>query len=101
VKNVNQLLYHPVQIWGVLPTFYDPRARICREALGTLREHFGDRCLSPIRATMKVKEAPSVGQTIFEYAPGSPASEDYLAVVARMIGQKAPTQGDFNAALSA
>jgi chromosome partitioning protein len=50
---------------------------------------------------MKVKEAPSVGQTIFEYAPGSPASEDYLAVVARMIGQRAPTQGDFNAALSA
>jgi len=101
VKNVNQLLYHPVQIWGVLPTFYDPRARICREALGTLREHFGDRCLSPIRATMKVKEAPSVGQTIFEYAPGSPASEDYLAVVERMIGHKAPTQGDFDAALSA
>jgi chromosome partitioning protein len=101
VKNVNQLLYHPVQIWGVLPTFYDPRARICREALATLRDHFGDRCLSPIRATMKVKEAPSVGQTIFEYAPSSPASEDYLTVVQRMIGRREPTQGDFNAALSA
>jgi chromosome partitioning protein len=101
VKNVNQLLYHPVQIWGVLPTFYDPRARICREALATLRDHFGDRCLSPIRATMKVKEAPSVGQTIFEYAPSSHASDDYMSAVERLIGHPAPTLGNFDAALSA
>jgi len=101
VKNVNQLLYHPVQIWGVLPTFFDPRARICREALATLRDHFGDRCLSPIRATMKVKEAPSVGKTIFEYAPTSHASDDYMSVVERLIGRPAPTLGNFDAALSA
>jgi chromosome partitioning protein len=87
VKNVNQLLHHPVQIWGVLPTFYDSRARICREALATMREHFGDRCLDPIRAAMKIKEAPSQGQTIFEYAAGSHASDDYMRVVDRVIGQ--------------
>jgi len=87
VKNVNQLLHHPVQIWGVLPTFYDSRARICREALATMRDHFGDRCLSPIRAAMKIKEAPSLGQTIFEYAAGSYASDDYMRVVDRVIGQ--------------
>jgi len=87
VKNVNQLLHHPVQIWGVLPTFYDSRARICREALSTMKDHFGDRCLLPIRAAMKVKEAPSQGQTIFEYAPGSNAAEDYLRVVERMLGE--------------
>ena len=34
VKNVNSLLHHPVQIYGVLPTFYDARARICRDAVG-------------------------------------------------------------------
>jgi chromosome partitioning protein len=101
VKNVNQLLYHPVQIWGVLPTFYDPRARICREALATLRDHFGERCLAPIRATMKVKEAPSVGQTIYEYAPGSPASEDYLGVARRVCGHQTPALGNCEAALSA
>ncbi|MDF2692833.1 MAG: Chromosome (plasmid) partitioning protein ParA, partial [Labilithrix sp.] len=41
VKNVNSLLHHPVQIHGVLPTFYDARARICRDAWGTMKEHFG------------------------------------------------------------
>ena len=99
VKNVNQLLHHPVQIWGVLPTFYDSRARICREALDTMKEHFGERCLLPIRATMKVKEAPAQGQTLFEYAGGSPAAEDYLRVVDRVLGS-APAV-DLDAAISA
>jgi chromosome partitioning protein len=86
VKNVNQLLHHPVQIWGVLPTFYDSRARICREAFTTMKDHFGQRCLEPIRAAMKVKEAPSLGQTIFEYAAGSHPADDYMKVVDRVIG---------------
>jgi len=85
VKNVNALLHHPVQIWGVLPTFYDARARICRDAVDTLKQHFGERCLKPIRATMKIKEAPAQGRTIFEYAGGSNAATDYWRVVDQLI----------------
>ncbi len=85
VKNVNSLLHHPVQIWGVLPTFFDARAKICHEAVSTLKEHFGDKCMSPIRAAIKVKEAPAQGQTIFEYAAGASAAEDYAAVVDRIV----------------
>ena len=85
VKNVNALLHHPVQIWGVLPTFYDGRAKIAREAVSTLTQHFGERCLPPIRQAIKVKEAPAQGQTIFEYAAGTPASDDYLVVVDRIM----------------
>jgi chromosome partitioning protein len=81
VKNVNALLHHPVQIYGVLPTFYDARARICRDAVDTMKEHFGERTLPPIRATTKIKEAPAQGRTIFEYAPESNAAEDYRRVV--------------------
>lgn len=81
VKNVNRLLHHPVRIWGVLPTFFDSRANICREAVETLRQHFGPRCLPPIRSAIKFKEAPAYGQTVFEYASGTHAAEDYLRVV--------------------
>ncbi|MBK6696124.1 MAG: ParA family protein [Myxococcales bacterium] len=81
VKNVNSLLHHPVQIFGVLPTFYDARARICRDAVETLTQHFGDRCLTPIRSATKIKEAPAQGKTIFEYAPDSNAAEDYGRLV--------------------
>jgi chromosome partitioning protein len=85
IRNVNQLLHHPVRLWGVLPTFYDARANICREAVDTMTKHFGDRCLPPIRSAIKVKEAPAHGQTIFEYAAGSTAADDYRTVVRRLI----------------
>ena len=89
VKNVNALLHHPVQIWGVLPTFYDARARICRDALETLEKHFGDRCLAPIRQATRVKEAPASAKTIFEHAPESHAALDYDRVVQKLIAGQA------------
>jgi chromosome partitioning protein len=85
VKNVNSLLHHPVQIYGVLPTFYDGRARICRDAVDALKEHFGDRVLPPIRSATRLKEAPAQGKTIFEFAPESNAAEDYLRTVDRLV----------------
>jgi chromosome partitioning protein len=94
VKNVNSLLHHPVQIYGVLPTFYDARARICRDAWGTMKEHFGERCFQPVRATTKIKEAPAQGKTIFEYAPESNAATDYTRVVERLITGHSAELGD-------
>ncbi|HLV22159.1 MAG TPA: ParA family protein [Polyangiaceae bacterium] len=85
IKSVNRLLGHPVRLWGVLPTLFDGRARICHEALQTLREHFGDRCLPPVRVAIKVKEAPAQGKTLLDYAPTSTATSDYLAVVDRLL----------------
>ncbi len=88
LKQVAKLLGHPIQLWGVLPTMFDARARICNEALDTLREHFKDRCLAPIRSTIRVKEAPSQGRTLLEHAPDSRAAEDYLAVVKRLLDER-------------
>lgn len=81
IKSVNRLLSHPVQLWGVLPTLYDRRARICNEALETLREHFVERCLPPVRSAIRVKEAPSQGKTVFEYDPDSDVARDYAATL--------------------
>jgi chromosome partitioning protein len=91
VRNVNALLHHPVQIHGVLPTFYDARARICRDAIDALREHFGDRVLPPIRSATRLKEAPAQGKTIFEYAPESNAAEDYRRIVDILVDGAAAT----------
>jgi len=89
IKQVNRILGHAVQLWGVLPTQFDTRARICREALETLRQNFGEVCLSPIHYVSRVKEAPSVGKTLFEYAPTSTATEDYWRVVEKLLSSTA------------
>jgi len=85
VKHVNKILNHPVNFWGVLPTLYDSRARICNEALDTLKKNFRDVCLDPIHFAIKVKEAPSLGKTLFEYAPNSSAAGDYWRVIERLM----------------
>lgn len=91
IKNVNHLLSHPVRMWGVLPTLYDTRARICHEALETLQEHFRERCFAPVRSAIRVKEAPSQGATLFEYAPDSNAARDYQLVVEALLRDAAPS----------
>jgi chromosome partitioning protein len=85
IKQINRLLGHPLSLWGVLPTLYDARARICRDAVESLRQSFGDACLEPVHFAIKAKEAPAQGKTLFEYAPGSPAAEDYARVVTRLL----------------
>ncbi len=85
VKHVNKILGHPVNFWGVLPTLFDSRARICNEALDTLKKNFRDVCLDPIHFAIKVKEAPSLGKTMFEYAPTSNATQDYWRVIERLM----------------
>jgi chromosome partitioning protein len=86
IKSVRELLTHDVTILGVVPTFYDVRNKIAREAVDALTEHFGDRCLPPIRVNTKLREAPSARQTIFEYAPDSHGALDYRVLVERVLG---------------
>ena len=81
IKSVRQIFQHDVEILGVLPTFFDVRTRICRDSMDALAKHCKERCLPPIRVNTRLREAPSVKQTIFEYAPDSTGATDYMALV--------------------
>ncbi len=81
LKNMRELLGHELKMLGVVPTFYDVRNRISREAVLALTDHFGERCLPPIRVNTRLREAPRTKQTIFEYAADSHGAEDYLRLV--------------------
>jgi chromosome partitioning protein len=90
IKQINRLLGHKLELFGVLPTLFDARARLCKESLETLRETFREACLDPVHFAIKAKEAPSQGKTLFEYAPGSPTALDYTRLVDRLLGQEMP-----------
>ena len=87
LKMVNEVLRHPISILGVLPTFYDRRNRISSEAVSTLKGYFRERVLPPIRVNTRLKEAPSRGQSIFEYAPHSRGAEDYRRLVRWLVAR--------------
>ena len=81
LKNINKVLLHPIQILGILPTFYDMRNNISDESIKTLKGYFHDQVLEPIRVNTRLKEAPQHSQTIFEYAPSSRGAKDYQRLV--------------------
>jgi len=89
LRHVNEVLLHPVEVLGVLPTFYDVRNRISKEAVQALTAYFKERVLPPIRVNTKLKEAPSHKKTIFEYDADSTGAKDY-AVVADWVVKHAP-----------
>ncbi len=92
LKNVKDHLKHDVALLGVLPTFYDVRNKIARDAVSALTDHFGERCLPPIRVNTKLREAPSVRKTIFEHAPDSHGALDYLGLVERVRNLRGDTR---------
>ncbi len=85
LKDIDKHLGHTVRISGVVPTFFDARTRLARDAVETLSGHFKDRLYDPIRRSTRLAEAPSHRQTIFEYAPDSQGAEDYRKLVDRFV----------------
>ncbi len=72
-----------LRIAAVVPTFYQTNLRKNREILRSLRSYFHDRLADPIRVNVRLSEAPSHRQTIFEYSPRSPGATDYRRLVER------------------
>jgi chromosome partitioning protein len=94
LKDIDRHLGHAVRLSGVVPTFFDARTRLAREALDTLAGHFKERMYEPIRRSSRLAEAPSHRKTIFEYAPDSHGAEDYRRLVERYVANAAPRPGE-------
>jgi len=79
VQLLRRRLNPELVITGILPCLYDSRLKLAREVLGEIRRYFpGEVLPEPIRANVKLAEAPSYGKTIFEYAPDSNGALDYM-----------------------
>jgi chromosome partitioning protein len=85
LKDIDKHLGHTVRISGVVPTFFDPRTKLARDAVETLQGHFKERLYEPIRRSTRLAEAPSHRQSIFEYAPDSAGADDYRRLVERFV----------------
>jgi chromosome partitioning protein len=63
----------------IVLTMYDARTRLAAGVAQEVREHFGDQVLkTAIPRSVRVSEAPSYGQTVITYDPGSPGALSYL-----------------------
>ncbi len=72
-----------IRITAVVPTFYQSNLRKSGEILGALERHFKSALTEPIRINVRLSEAPSHQQTIWEYSPRSRGAQDYRKLVSR------------------
>src|SRR5215831_7466078 len=69
-------------ITGVIPTFFDGRTRLSKEILQSIRNYFGAVVFAiSIRKNVKLDEAQSHHQSIFDYAPRSVGALEFESLV--------------------
>jgi chromosome partitioning protein len=77
----------------ILLTMYDGRTKLADQVTAEVRGHFGDVVLrTVIPRNVKVSEAPSYGQTVLAYDPGSRGAMSYVDA-AREIAERGSTNG--------
>ncbi len=77
-----------IQLKYIVPTFLDTRIKGPQSLLDELKKLYPQHLCAPVRYNESLSEAPSYGKTIFEFAPGSNASEDYRALVRVVSGNQ-------------
>ena len=74
----------------ILLTMYDGRTRLASQVAEEVRGHFGEIVLrSIIPRSVRVSEAPSYGQSVITYDPGSSGAQAYLEAAREMAHRNA------------
>ena len=79
-----------VKILGLLLTFVEDRTLLSREIQHQMREYFGDLVFDTvIHRTVRLAEAPSAGESILTFSPGSRGATEYIALAEEIIRREA------------
>jgi chromosome partitioning protein len=94
LRTVNLVRSHlnpALAVSTILLTMYDARTRLASQVADEVREHFGGIVLdSVIPRSVRVSEAPSYGQSVMTYDPGSSGAVAYLEAAREMAYRGAP-----------
>jgi len=67
-----------LELGGILMTMFDQRSNLAHQVLGEVRNHFDEKVFrTTIPRSVRLSEAPSFGQSIFEYEPNSAGANAY------------------------
>jgi chromosome partitioning protein len=88
VELVTDQLNPGLHVSTILLTMYDARTRLAAQVADEVRSHFGDIVLrTAIPRSVRVSEAPSYGQSVMTYDPGSTGALSYHESARELTGQ--------------
>jgi chromosome partitioning protein len=87
IKAIRQNVNPRLRVGGIFLTMYDTRTRHARDFMTTIHNTYGDVPFfsAVVRQSVKVKEAPSVGQSVLRYAPDSQAAKAYRVIADEVV----------------
>ncbi len=88
VQMVKRRINRNIDVTGIIGTMYNAKKTINREVIEETEKRLPGKLFTTlVRENVSLQEAPSWGQTIFEYKPDSNGAEDYLALTKEIISR--------------
>jgi chromosome partitioning protein len=92
VTLIQEHLNQNLKLTTIVLTMYDGRTRLANDVADEIRKHYPDELIDiPIPRAVRVSEAPSYGQTVMTYDPGSNGADAYARVAREIARRGAPT----------
>ena len=92
VTLIQEHLNQNLKLTTIVLTMYDGRTRLANDVADEIRKHYPKELIDiPIPRAVRVSEAPSYGQTVMTYDPGSNGADAYARVAREIARRGAPT----------
>ncbi len=89
VHDVRRFTNRGLEVWGVLPTLFDPRTTHARAVLETISETYGlDVIEPPIPKSIRFAEAPAAGRSILRAQRGRRGADAYREVAQSLVARR-------------
>lgn len=86
LERIGKGIGHAVELLGIVLTMCDYRQGVTRQLVDIVRGHFGGKVFrTEVRQSVRLVEAPYVGQAITSYAGNSSGAESYAALAGEII----------------
>ncbi len=87
IQLVRRQLNPALRLAGIVMTMYDPRLNLNRQVVADVRQHFPNAFETLVPRSVRLGEAPSHGQTIFDYDPAGRAAKAYADLAEEIAGR--------------
>lgn len=98
ISKIKQFLNNNLKLDGGLLTMYDARMNLSKQVFAEVSRYFGDKVYkTPIPRNIRLAEAPSFGQSIFDYDPACRGANAYVQLAIEFLARRGANVADFAA----
>ncbi len=96
ISKIKQYLNNNLKLDGGLLTMYDARMNLSKQVFAEVSRYFGDKVYkTPIPRNIRLAEAPSFGQSIFDYDPACRGANAYVQLAIEFLARRGANVADF------